>query len=88
VVFTLVWRIDEADYQPENALFRHMLQDFRRPAWCQELVITADTAYASGAKLALIEDLGYGSVVTLPRTWRFANGHTLNALVTHLSRGK
>jgi hypothetical protein len=33
-------------YQPENALFRQMLQDFRRPPWCQEVVVAAEGAYA------------------------------------------
>jgi len=65
-----------------------MLQDFRRPAWCQEIVITADAAYASRANLTLLQELGYGYVVTRPRTWKFANGKTLKALVTHLPRWK
>jgi hypothetical protein len=32
VDFALGRRTDDPDYQPENALFRQMLQDFRRPA--------------------------------------------------------
>jgi len=65
-----------------------MLHEFRRPAWCQEVVVTADAAYASRANLALIQELGYSDVVALPRTWKCANGKALKALVTHLPRGK
>jgi hypothetical protein len=32
-----------------------MLQAFRRPAWSQELVVTADAAYASRAHVELID---------------------------------
>jgi Transposase DDE domain len=88
VDFALVRRTDDPAYQTENALFRHMLQAFRRPAWCQELIVTADAAYASRANLELIQTLGYGYVLALPRTWKFANGKALKALVTHLPRGK
>jgi hypothetical protein len=80
----LVRRTDDPAYQPENARFRQMLQAFRRPAWCQEMIVTADAAYASRANLALIQALGYGYVMALPRTWKFAHGKALKALVTHL----
>jgi hypothetical protein len=88
VDFALVRRKDDPDYQPENALFRQMLQAFRRPGWCQEVVVTADAAYASRANLAYIRELGYWFVMALPRTWKFADGKTLKALVTHLPRWK
>jgi hypothetical protein len=65
-----------------------MRQNFRRPAWCQEIVVTADAAYAFRANLTRIQELGYGDVVTLPRTWKLVNGKTLKALVTHLPRWK
>jgi hypothetical protein len=38
--------------------------------------------------LELIQTLGYWSVMALPRTWKFANGKALKALVTHLPRWK
>jgi hypothetical protein len=88
VDFALVRRTADPTYQPENARFRQMLQEFRRPAWCQEVVVTADAAYASRAHLALIQELGYSDVVALPRTWKFANGKALKALVPHLPRWK
>jgi hypothetical protein len=88
VDFALVRRTDDPAYQTENALFRHMRQAFRRPAWCQELVVTAEAAYASRAKLELIQTQGYWSVMALPRTWKFAHGKALKALVTHWPRWK
>jgi Transposase DDE domain len=86
--FALLRRKDDPHYQPENALFRQMLQDFQRPAWCQEVVVTADAAYASRVNLAFIQALDYGYVMALPRTWKFANGKALKDLVTHLPHSK
>jgi hypothetical protein len=86
--FALVRRTDDPHYQPENALFRQMRQDVQRPAWCQEVVVTADAAYASRVNLALIQTLGYWYVMALPRTWKFANGKALKDLVTHLPRSQ
>jgi hypothetical protein len=54
VGFAAVRRKDDPGDQPENALFQQMLQEFRRPAWCQEVVVTADAAYASRVNLSLI----------------------------------
>ncbi len=88
VDFALVRRTDDPAYQPENALFRQMLQAFRRPGWCQELVVTADAADASRANVELIHTLGNWYVMAWPRTWKFADGKALKALVTHLPRGK
>ena len=86
VDFALLRRQGDAGYQSENARFRQMLQAFQRPAWCQEVIVVADAAYASGDNLAAIQELGYWSVMALPRTWKFANGKALKDLVTHLPR--
>jgi hypothetical protein len=51
-------------------------------------VVTADAAYASRAPVALIQTLGYGYVMALPRPGKFANGKARKALVTHLPRWK
>jgi hypothetical protein len=88
VDFALIRRKGDPHYQTENALFRQMLQEFRRPAWCQEVVVTADAAYTSRAHLALIQTLGHWYVMALPRTWKFAHGKAVKDLVTHLPRGK
>jgi Transposase DDE domain len=84
----LIRRKDAPDDQIENALFRQMLREFRRPSWGHEVVVTADAAYASRANLATIQALDYGYVMALPRTWKLANGKALKALVTHLPRWK
>jgi hypothetical protein len=60
----------------------------RRPAWCQEVVVTADAASAPRANLALLYALGYWDIVALPHTWKCANSKALKALVTHLPRWK
>jgi hypothetical protein len=88
VDFALIRHKEAPDYQSENALFRQMRQDFRRPAWCQEVVVTADAAYASQANVELIHTRGYWYVMALPRTWKFANGKALKALITPLPRWK
>jgi hypothetical protein len=88
VDFALLRRKDAPDYQPENAWFRQLLQEFRRPSWCHEVVVTADAAYAAQAHLATIQALDSGSGMALPRTWTCANGKALKALVTHLPRWK
>jgi hypothetical protein len=88
VDFALIRRTDDPDDQTENALFRQMLQEFRRPAWCQEVVVTAEAAYTSRANLALIQTLGHWYVMALPRTWKFADGKAVQALGAHLPRGK
>jgi hypothetical protein len=57
--FALVRRKGTSGYQTQNALFCQMRQDFRRPAWFQEMVVTADAVYASRANLELIHTQGY-----------------------------
>ncbi len=84
VDFALIRRKGDPAYRPENALFREMLAAFRPPAWCQEVIVVADAAYASRDNLAHIAALGYWYVVALPRTWKMSNGKSLKNLVTHL----
>jgi hypothetical protein len=84
----LIRRTDDPDSQTEHARFRQMLQEFRRPPWCQESIVTADAAYPSRANLVLIKPLGHWSVMALPRTWKFANGKAVKDLVTPLPRRK
>jgi len=86
VDFALLRRKDDAAYQTENALFRQMLREFQPPAWCQEIIVVADAAYALRPNMHLIQELGYWYVFALPRTWKFTNGKALKALVTHLPR--
>jgi len=82
VDFALIRRKDASDYQPETAVFRQMRQECRRPSWGQEVMGTADAAYAARAHLATIQALDDGDVMALPRPWKCANGKALKALVT------
>jgi hypothetical protein len=86
VDFARLRRQDEPPDQPANALVRQRLQDCQRPAWCQEVVVTADAAYASRGHRAWIQALGYGDVMARPRPWKLAHGNALTDLVTHLPR--
>ena len=86
VDFALLRRKDDPKYQKENALLRQMLRDFRPPAWCQEVIVVADAAYAARATLQLIQTLGWWYVFALPRTWKLADGKALKNLVRHLPR--
>jgi hypothetical protein len=56
VDFALLRRKHDPRYQTENALFRQMLREFHAPAWCQEVIVVADAAYASRDRLALIQE--------------------------------
>ena len=82
----LVRRKGTPGYQPENVLFRQMLCDFRPPAWCREVIVVADAAYASRANMRLIQSLNYWYVFAIARSWKFEDGKSLKALVTHLPR--
>jgi hypothetical protein len=78
----LVSRTGPSGDHTETALCRQMRQNFRPPAWGQEVSVVADAAYASRATMALIHPRGSGDVIALPRTWKVARGKALNALVT------
>jgi hypothetical protein len=84
----LVRRQGKPGYRTENALLRQRLQDSRPPARSQGSMVVADAGYASRANLELIHTLGYGYVMALPRTWKFANGKALKGLVAHRPRWK
>jgi hypothetical protein len=86
VDFALLRRKDDPGYQTEHARCRQRLRAFQQPAWCQEVIVVADAAYASRDNLAAIQELGCWYVMALPRTWKFTNGKALKALVTHLPR--
>jgi hypothetical protein len=56
--FLLRRRPGEPGDPPDKARFRQMLRDFPLPAWGQQVIVVADAADASGATLALLQDLG------------------------------
>jgi hypothetical protein len=84
----LAWlrRKTDAAYQTENALFRHMLCEFRPLAWCREISVIADAVYASQPNMRLIQELGDWYVLAMPRTWKFTNGQALKEPINPLPR--
>jgi len=65
------------DYQTPNALFRQMLHAFVPPAWAQTVIVVADAGFPAKDTLRLIQQRGFFFVMSLARTWKFADGHTL-----------
>jgi hypothetical protein len=86
LAFRLVQRKGSRDYQSENALLRQMLQELVVPRWCTKVIVVADAAYASRANLQAIQARHWCFVLAFPRTWKFADGHSLRELVAHLPR--
>lgn len=77
----------DPDDHTETALCRQLLPAFRRPTWGQAVVVTADAAYASRAKLATLQGLGDWDARARPRTWKFTQRKAVKDVVTHLPRG-
>src|SRR5919204_211198 len=84
LAFRLVRRKGSQGYQSEHALFRQMLQEIVLPRWCTKVIVVADAAYASRANLQAIQARHWWFVIAFPRTWKFADGHSLRDLAAHL----
>jgi len=84
--FELVRKTEAQGYRSPNALLRTMLCRFRRPAWATKVVVLADAEFPSKETLNLIKKRGYFFVMSLPRTWKFADDRALSDLVNHLPR--
>ena len=84
LAFRLVQRKGTKGYQSENALFRQMLQELVLPPWCTKVIVVADAAYASRDNLQAIQARHWFFVLAFARTWKFADGHSMRDLVTHL----
>jgi hypothetical protein len=84
LAFRLVRRKGHKGYQSEQVLFRQMLEELVLPPWCSKVIVVADAAYASRANLQAIQARHWWFVIAFPRTWKFADGHSLRDLVTHL----
>jgi hypothetical protein len=55
----LLRRKDDPSDQTANARLRQMLRECQSPAWCQEVIVVADAAYASRDHLASLQELRY-----------------------------
>jgi DDE family transposase len=84
LAFRLVRRKGSKGYQSENALFRQMLEELVLPPWCSKVIVVADAAYASRENLQAIQARHWWFVIAFPRTWKFADGHSLRDLAAHL----
>jgi hypothetical protein len=93
VAFRLVRPKRHPEYQPENALFRAMVDDCVAPAWAKRIIVAGDAAYGSqeNMKMARQRDTNdparrWGFVFAIARTWKTVEGKAIKNLVTHLPR--
>ena len=93
VAFRLIRPKRHPAYQPENALFRAMVDDFVPPAWATRIIVTGDAAYGSQENMRMVLDRDahdparrWGFVFAIARTWKTVEGKAIKNLVTHLPR--
>ena len=93
VAFRLMRPKRHPAYQPENALFRAMVDDFVPPAWATRIIVTGDAAYGSQENMRMVLDRDahdparrWGFVFAIARTWKTVEGKAIKNLVTHLPR--
>ncbi len=82
----IVRRKGQPDHHSPNALFRQMLHRFQPPVWTQRVIVLADAEFPSKETLKLIQKRGFFFVMSLARTWKFEEGHSLKDLVTHIRK--
>ena len=76
----------QPDHHSPNALFRQMLRRFQPPLWAQRVIVLADAEFPSKETLKLIQERKFFFVMSLARTWKFEDGHSLKDLVTHMRK--
>ena len=93
VAFRLIRPKRHPAYQPENALFRAMVDDVVPPAWATRIIVTGDAAYGSQENMRMVLDRDahdparrWGLVFAIARTWKTVEGKAIKNLVTHLPR--
>ena len=74
------------DHHSPNALFRQMLRRFQPPRWAKRVIVLADAEFPSKETLKLIQERKFFFVMSLARTWKFEDGHSLKDLVTHIRK--
>ena len=80
-----------ASYRPKppaNALFRQMQRQFVPPLRAETVIVVADAGFPAKDTLRLIQQRGFFLVMSLPRTWKFADNHTLNNWGTYLPKSR
>lgn len=86
--FEIVRKKGTKDYQTPNRLFRQMLDRLKPPVWTTKLMVLADSEFASKDTLCWIKAKGYFFVMSLSRTWKFADDRAVKDLVRHLPRSR
>jgi len=76
----------QPDHHSPNALFRQMLRRFQPPLWAKRVIVLADAEFPSKETLKLIQERKFFFVMSLARTWKFEDGHSLKDLVTHIRK--
>jgi hypothetical protein len=69
LAFRLIKPKGTKDYQSENALFRHMLQEVIVPAWCKKVVVVVDAAYPWRVNLEAIQAQQWFFVIIFLSGW-------------------
>jgi hypothetical protein len=72
----------------QNILFRQMLERFSPPNWASDVIVEADSGFASNQNIKAIEKKEYYYVLAIPRTRKFADGKYVRDLVNHLPKNQ
>lgn len=93
VAFRLIRPQSHPAYQPENALFRAMVERFVPPTWAKRVIVEGDAADGSQENMPLVlkrdaddPTRRWGFVFAMARTWKTVEGKAIKDLVTHLPR--
>jgi len=93
VAFRLIRPKSHPAYQPENALFRAMVERFVPPTWAKRVIVEGDAAYGSQENMQMVlkRDAAdparrWGFVFAIARTWKTVEDKAIKDLVTHLPR--
>jgi len=93
VAFRLIRPKSHPAYQPENALFRAMVERFVPLTWAKRVIVEGDAAYGSQEHMQMVlkRDAAdparrWGFVFAIARTWKTVEDKAIKDLVTHLPR--
>jgi hypothetical protein len=93
MAFRLIRPKSHPAYQPENALFRAMVERFVPPTWATRVIVAGDAAYGSQENIKMVQQRNtkdaarrWGFVFAMARTWKTVEDKAIKDLVTHLPR--